>query len=78
MLFTDLSTERVIRALRKVGFEIIHEGKHIGMSDGFHRVTIPRHKRLNPYTVEEPCLHRQGFFDPSGENIFCIRSLTPP
>jgi len=20
--------------------------------------------------LEEPCLHRQGFFDPSGENIF--------
>ena len=52
MLFTDLSTERIVRALRKVGFQIVQEGKHIGMSDGFHRVTIPRHKRLNPFTVQ--------------------------
>lgn len=52
MLFADLSAERVVRALRKVGFEIVHQGKHIGMSDGFHRVTIPRHKRLNPYTLK--------------------------
>ena len=57
MLFTDLSTERVVRALRKVGFEVIHEGKHIGMSDGFHRVTIPRHKRLNPYTIQSIIRH---------------------
>ena len=57
MLLTDLSSERVVRALRKVGFEIIHQGKHIGMSDGFHRVTIPRHKRLNPYTVKAMIRH---------------------
>ena len=29
-------------------------------------------------TLEEPCVHRQGFFDPSGENMICMRSLTPP
>lgn len=52
MLFTDLSSERVINALLKVGFRIINEGKHIGMSDGIHRVTIPRHKRINPYTLK--------------------------
>jgi len=57
MLFTDLSAERVVRALRKVGFEIIHQGKHIGMSDGFHRLTIPRHNRLNPYTVKAIIRH---------------------
>jgi outer membrane lipopolysaccharide assembly protein LptE/RlpB len=28
--------------------------------------------------VEEPRLDRRGFFDPSGENSFHIRSLTPP
>jgi hypothetical protein len=27
------------------------------MSDGFHRVTIPRHKRLNPYTVQSIIRH---------------------
>lgn len=51
MLFTDLSSDRVVRALKKAGFEVISEGKHIGMSDGERRVTIPRHPRLNPYTV---------------------------
>ncbi len=57
MLFTDLSTERIIRTLCKVGFEIILDGKHIGMSNGFHRVTIPRHKRINPYTVQSIIKH---------------------
>ena len=51
MLFTDLSSERVVRAFSKVGFKIIKEGKHIGMSDGVHHLTIPRHKRINPYTL---------------------------
>jgi predicted RNA binding protein YcfA (HicA-like mRNA interferase family) len=50
MLFTDVSAERAVRAFGKVGFRIITRGKHIGMSDGTHRITIPDHKRLNPYT----------------------------
>lgn len=52
MLFTDLSSERIINALSKVGFKTIKQGKHIGMSDSVHRVTIPRHKRINPYTLK--------------------------
>ncbi len=52
MLFTDLSSERVVNALAKVGFRVVKQGKHIGMSDGYHRVTIPRHKRINPYTLK--------------------------
>lgn len=52
MLFTDLSSERVVRAFLKAGFKVIKEGKHIGMSDGKHRITIPRHPRLNPYTLK--------------------------
>ena len=51
MLFTDLSSERMVRALKKAGFVVVSEGKHIGMSDGKFHLTIPRHKRLNPYTV---------------------------
>jgi predicted RNA binding protein YcfA (HicA-like mRNA interferase family) len=51
MLFTDLSSERVVNALSKAGFRTIKKGKHIGMSDGVHRVTIPRHRRINPYTL---------------------------
>ena len=52
MLFTDLSSERIVIALSKVGFKIIKQGKHIGMSDGSRRITIPRHKRINPYTLK--------------------------
>ena len=51
MLFTDVSAERAVRALRKVGFKVVTRGKHIGMSDGVHRITIPDHNRLNPYTL---------------------------
>jgi len=52
MQFSDLSSERVVSALSKAGFRIIRQGKHIGMSDGTHHLTIPRHKRINPYTLK--------------------------
>ncbi len=43
MLFTDLSSERIVGALSKAGFRIIKQGKHIGMSDGIRHLTIPRY-----------------------------------
>ena len=52
MLFTDVSAERAVRAFKKVRFRIVTHSKHIGMSDGTHRITIPDHKRLNPYTLK--------------------------
>ncbi len=52
MLFTDLSSERVVRALKKCGYKIIYEGKHIGLSNGERRVIVPRHTRVNPYTLK--------------------------
>lgn len=52
MLFTDLSSDRVVRAFERGGFWILREGKHIGMSDGRRKLTIPRHPRLNPYTLK--------------------------
>ena len=52
MLFTDLSSERIVTALSKIGFKIIKQGKHIGISDGSRRIIIPRHKRINPYTLK--------------------------
>ncbi|MCG2757499.1 MAG: type II toxin-antitoxin system HicA family toxin [Desulfobacteraceae bacterium] len=52
MLFTDLSSERVVKAFSKAGFKIIKQGKHIGMSDGTRHLTIPRHKKVNPYTLK--------------------------
>lgn len=52
MLFTDVSAERAVRAFIKAKFRVVTRGKHIGMSDGVHRITIPDHKRLNPYTLK--------------------------
>ena len=52
MLFTDVSAERAVRAFGKAGCKIVTRGKHIGMSDGTHHITIPKHKRLNPYTLK--------------------------
>jgi predicted RNA binding protein YcfA (HicA-like mRNA interferase family) len=52
MLFTDVSAERAVRAFSKVGFRIVTKGKHFGMSDGTHRITIPNHTRINPYTLK--------------------------
>jgi len=52
VLFTDISAERAVRAFSKAGFKLITKGKHIGMSDGTHRITIPDHKRINPYTLK--------------------------
>ncbi len=52
MLFTDLSSEKVVNAFSKIGFKIIKQGKHIGMSDGTRHLTIPHHKRINPYTLK--------------------------
>ena len=52
-LFTDISSERVIRALQKAGFWIAkNSGKHTGMTDGLRKVSIPRHPRVNPYTLK--------------------------
>jgi len=52
MLFTDLSSDRIVATFLKAGFKVIRQGKHIGMSDGTHHITIPRHKRINPYTLK--------------------------
>ena len=40
-----------VRALKKAGFEIIRESKHIIMSDGRRILTIPRANPINPYTM---------------------------
>lgn len=51
MLFTDVSSQRALRALKKAGFAILRSGKHSVLTDGTRLVTVPRHNRLNPYTL---------------------------
>jgi predicted RNA binding protein YcfA (HicA-like mRNA interferase family) len=43
--------QQAIRALQKVGFKVIREGKHTVMSDGQRLVTIPRHNPVNAFTM---------------------------
>lgn len=52
MLFTDISSERAINVFKKADFWISREGKHTGMTNGTRRIIIPRHSRLNPYTLK--------------------------
>jgi len=40
-----------VRALRKAGFEVIRESKHVIMSDGRRILTIPRGNPINAYTM---------------------------
>ena len=46
-----LSPEQAVKALEKVGFKVIRQGKHLVMSDGVVRLTIPRHHPINAYTM---------------------------
>jgi predicted RNA binding protein YcfA (HicA-like mRNA interferase family) len=40
-----------VRALKKTGFLIERQGKHIIMSDGNRILTIPRHNPINAITM---------------------------
>lgn len=46
-----ISHQRAVRALRKAGFEVVREGKHIVMSDGARILTIPRANPINALTM---------------------------
>jgi len=52
MLFTNISNERAVKIFKKFGFVVKREGKHTVMNKGDIIITIPRHKRLNPYTLK--------------------------
>jgi predicted RNA binding protein YcfA (HicA-like mRNA interferase family) len=40
-----------VRALQKAGFRILRQGRHIVMTDGIHKVTIPRHNPVNAHAM---------------------------
>jgi predicted RNA binding protein YcfA (HicA-like mRNA interferase family) len=42
---------QAVRALEKAGFRILRQGKHIVMSDGLRKITIPRHNPVNAVTM---------------------------
>lgn len=49
----QVSHERVVRALKRTGFYILREGKHISMTDDKHLVIIPRHHTIKPGTLKQ-------------------------
>ena len=40
-----------VRALEKVGFRIIRQGKHIILSDGVRQVALPKHNPIKAFTM---------------------------
>ena len=42
---------QAVRALEKASFRILRHGKHIVMTDGVRKVTIPRHNPVNAITM---------------------------
>lgn len=46
-----VSHQAAVRALKKAGFQVAREGKHIVMSDGFRILTIPRANPVNAFTM---------------------------
>lgn len=43
--------KQAIKALEKIGFTVVREGKHTVMSDGTRILTIPRHDPINAFTM---------------------------
>lgn len=49
----QVSHERVVRALKRAGFYVLCEGKHISMTNEKHLVIIPRHHSIKPVTLKQ-------------------------
>ena len=49
----QVSHERVVRALKRTGFYILREGKHISMTDDKHIVIIPRNHFIKSGTLKQ-------------------------
>lgn len=63
MLFTGVSYKRAVTAFEGAGFWISKTGgKHTGMTNGKRKIIIPRHSRLNPYTLKG-IIRDAGFTD---------------
>ena len=41
----------VVRALQKLGFSIVRQGRHIILSDGTGFISMPRHNPVNANTM---------------------------
>ncbi len=50
---SQVSHERVVRALKRTGFYVLREGRHISMTDDKHIVIIPRQHVIKPGTLKQ-------------------------
>lgn len=46
-----VNASEAVRVFEKIGFRVIRQGKHIVMSDGVVRLTIPRANPVNAITM---------------------------
>ncbi|MCC5851148.1 MAG: type II toxin-antitoxin system HicA family toxin [Verrucomicrobia bacterium] len=46
-----ISQKQAEKALKKMGFEVIRQGKHVTMSDGVRMIQLPRHNPINSFTM---------------------------
>jgi predicted RNA binding protein YcfA (HicA-like mRNA interferase family) len=46
-----INHQDAVRALQKAGFRVLRQGKHVVMSDGVHKVTVPRHNPVDAHTM---------------------------
>ena len=46
-----VSSDEAVRVFQRIGYCVIRQGKHIVMSDGLTRLTIPRHNPINAHTM---------------------------
>jgi len=49
----QVSHERVVRALKRAGFYVLREGKHISMTDDKHLVIIPHQHVIKTGTLKQ-------------------------
>ncbi|MFT3883171.1 MAG: type II toxin-antitoxin system HicA family toxin [Gemmatales bacterium] len=46
-----INHQDAVRALERLGFQVIRQGKHIIMSNGTRRITLPRANPVNAFTM---------------------------
>jgi predicted RNA binding protein YcfA (HicA-like mRNA interferase family) len=62
------SWQKVIKALTKAGFKVVRQkGSHIFLTDGKHKLTVPRHNPIKKGTllsiIQQAGLTREEFLE---------------
>ena len=70
MLFADVSAKRAVTAFEKAGFWVSKTfgKKHVGMTNGSRKITVPRATRINPYTLKA-IIRDAGLTDKEFKNL---------